>query len=273
MSNRYRWYALLVALNLGYFAHLPADHAVLNYPNFHDNPHLNERMQITIAPYLLPLDHPMKATLDSIFSKERVIQNEKTLTDAGFEIIAGPMPRSFIIVARHPQVPGFVFKIYLDSEERCREESPHWKSLAKRCAGAFGIRQIIKRNNFRYFSVPDKWLYILPLYPFSSVQNPEPIILIETDMELESYEVTKQMWKTGITQEYLDELYFILKKGFGGHGTVCLSVNVPFTKRGKFAFTDTESSRAKLNLKNIKKYLSEEMQQYWDSLINPKKGT
>jgi hypothetical protein len=264
---------ILAALFLSCSVHLSAGHAVFKYPNFYDNPYLTERMQVTIAPYLLPLDHPMKPKLDSIFSETRVVQDEKTLTDAGFEIIAGPMPRSFIIVARHPQVPGYVFKIYLDSEERCREENPHWKSLAKRCAGAFGIRQIITLGDIQHFSVPDKWLYILPLYPFSNVQNPEPIVLIETDMQLESYEVTKEMWKTAITKEYLDELYSILKQGFGGHGTACLSVNVPFTKQGKFAFTDTESSRAKLKLKNIKKYLSKEMEQYWDSLINPKDGT
>jgi hypothetical protein len=273
MSIRKKYGFILAALSLGCFANLSAGHAVFNYPNFYDNPYLTDRMQVTIAPYLLPLDHPMKPTLDSIFSQSRVVQDQKTLTDAGFQIIAGPMPRSFVIVARHPQVPGFVFKIYLDSEERCREENPHWKSLAKRCAGAFGIRQIITRNNIRHFSVPDKWLYILPLHPFSNVQNLEPIVLMETDMQLESYEVTKQMWKTGITEEYLDELYFILKQGFGGHGTACLSVNVPFTKQGKFAFTDTESSRAELRLKNIKKYLSKDMEQYWDGLINPKKGT
>lgn len=271
MGSKKKCGLILLALSLSYFANLSASHAVVNHPNFYDNPYLTERIQVTIAPYLLPLDHPMKETIDSIFSQARVTQNEKTLVDAGFEVIAGPMPRSFIIVARHPSVPGYVFKIYLDSEDRCREDNPHWKSLAKRCAGAFGIRKIIERERIRHFSVPDKWLYILPVYPFSNVQNQEPIILVETDMELESYDVTKQMWKTVITKDHLDELYSILKHGFGGHGTVCLSVNVPFTKRGKFAFTDTESSKATLKLKNIKKYLSKDMEDYWDSLINVSK--
>src|SRR5690242_4981015 len=82
--------------------------AALDYPHFNDNPYLTSRLRSAIAPYLLPLDHPMKPALDAIFSQSRVIENEKSLVDAGFELIAGPMPLSFIIVARHPQVPGYV---------------------------------------------------------------------------------------------------------------------------------------------------------------------
>ncbi|GEM_PF-2058784 len=261
----------LLAISLSCFANLSANHAVVDYPGFYDNPHLTEKMQVTIAPYLLPVNHPIMETVDAIFSQGRVTQNQQTLVDAGFEIIAGPMPRSFIIVARHPAVPGYVFKIYLDSEERCRDGLPHWKSLAYRCAGAYGIRKIIEREKIRHFSVPDKWLYLLPPLPFEEGKDPETVILIATDMELESYEVTKDMWRTIVTKEHLDELHAILKHGFGGRGTLVLSVNVPFTKRGKFAFTDTESHKAELKLKGIKKYLSKEMQQYWFSLIQESK--
>lgn len=241
--------------------------AALDYPHFNDNPYLTSRLRSAIAPYLLPLDHPAKPALDAIFSQSRVIENEKSLVDAGFELIAGPMPLSFIIVARHPQVPGYVFKIYLDSEKRCRKQVPHWQWLARRCAGAFGIRQIIEREKICYFAVPDKWLYLLPIYPYSKETNPQPVILMETDMEPVSYEETQRMWKTAATRKHLDELYCILKYGHGGNGTVFLYENVPFTKQGKFAFTDTEDPRAKLVLKNVKRYLSKDMQRYWESLI------
>lgn len=181
----YKLACVFLALSLSCFA------AALDYPNLKDNPHIDYRMQLQIAPYLLPLDHPMKPAIDSIFSQSRVIENERTLVDAGFEIIAGPMPYSFVIVARHPSIPGYVFKIYLDSEIRSRKQIPHWKWLYYRCTGAEGIRKIIKRKNIRHFLVPDKWLYVLP--PCSSVLNPQPIILMETDMEPESREVTEYM--------------------------------------------------------------------------------
>ena len=85
-------------------------------------------------------------------------------------------------------------------------------------------------------------------------------------MEPESLETSIQMWKTSITPEHLDEHYSILKHGLGGEGTMSLFVNVPATKHRKFAFTDTESLKVKLKLKNVKRYLSEEMALYWDSL-------
>jgi hypothetical protein len=260
--------ALFLALSLSCFATLSATDAALNYPNFKDNPFLDKRMQSSIAPFLLPLDHPIKPMLDSIFSTSRAIENERTLVDAGFTVIAGPMPFSFIIVARHPAVPGFVFKVYLDSESRLRKQIPHWKWLVRRCIGARGIRNVIKHENIRYFLVPDKWLYVLPVYPYSNVLNPQPIILVETDMEPESHQVSEHMWKTAVRSKHLDELYSILKQGYGGSGTLCLSHNVPYTKSGKFAFTDTEDRRADLKLTYIKKYLSKDMQHYWDSLIN-----
>lgn len=209
----------------------------------------------------------MKPTLDAIFSKSRAIENERTLVDAGFEIIADTMPRSFIVVVRHPEVPGYVFKIYLDSENRCRKEVPHWLALTRRCVGAQGIRKIIERKKIQHFAVPDKWLYLLPVYPYSNSLHPEPVILIETDMQLESKEVTKKMWKTAITEKHLDELYAILKHGYGGRSTISISTNVPFTKLGKFAFTDTEGDQSYLHLKHVKKYLSDDMKRYWDSLI------
>jgi hypothetical protein len=258
---------IFLVLSLSCFAALPAIDAALNYPNFRDNPFLDDGMRSQIAPYLLPLDHPMKAKLDSIFSQSRVIENERTLIDAGFVIIAGPMANSFVIVARHFAIPGYVFKLYLDSETRCRKQIPHWVWLARRCVGAEGIRNIIRRKKIRYFSVPDKWLYVLPVYPFSNVLNPQPVILMETDMEPESEEVTEQMWKTTITKKHLDELYSIFIHGYGGHGMVNLVANVPFTKRGKFAFTDTEDPPADLKLKKVTKYLSKDMQRYWNCLL------
>ena len=239
-----------------------------DYPNFQDNPLLDQRMRSRIAPFLLPLDHPMRATLDSIFSQSRVLENEQTFIDAGFLIIAGPMPNSFVIIARHPAVPGYIFKLYLDSESRYRKEIPHWIWLARRCAGAQGIRKIINHKKIRHFLVPDKWLYVPPVYPYSSSPNPQPMILMETDVEPESKEVSGHMWKTIVTRKHLDELYSILKHGYGGHGVINLPCNVPFTQCGKFAFTDTEDPRADLKLRYVKKFLSKEMQRYWDSLIN-----
>lgn len=221
-----------------------------------------------MADYLIPLDHPIKAALDSIFSQSRVLENERTLVDAGFEVLVPPYPNSYIIVARHPLVPGYVFKLNLDSETRSRENLPHWTWLVNRCEEAKKIRRAIKQKKIRHFSVPDKWLFVPPAYPFSSALKPQPVIVVETDMELVSVEESEHMWRYGIKTKHLDELYSIMKHGYGGRGVRYLANNVAYTKNNKFAFIDTEGPQAKdLNLKPIKKYLSKEMQKYWDSLI------
>jgi hypothetical protein len=267
MNRTGNFTSVFFALLLGCFVNLGAVDVDPAYPNFKNNPYLTGQMQEMMAPYLLPLDHPMKARLDAIFSHSRVIENLDALVDAGFSIVAGPMPISFVVVARHPHIPGYVFKLYPDSEKRSRKQRPHWQSLTTRCYGAREIKKIIERERIHHFTVPDKWLYILPIRPFSSSLAPEPVILMETDMELESRHVTKEKWKSGISREHLDELYAILKHGYGGNGTTYLSRNVPFTKRGTFAFTDTESQQREVNLEHVKIYLSKEMARYWDTLI------
>ncbi len=238
-----------------------------NYPNFFDNPLLTNPMRLKIVHHLIPLDHPIKATLDLIFSHSRVLENETTFLDAGFEVIVPPLPNSFIIVARHPAIPGYVFKLHLDSEERSRQQLPHWVWLVSRCAEAKKIRKVIKEKNIRYFSVPDKWLFVLPVYPCSNSLHPQPIILVETDMELVSSEETERMWKMGIKRKHLDELYSIIKHGYGGRSVLHLPSNIPLTKHGKFAFIDTEGPQSDINLKAVKKHLSKEMRDYWDTLV------
>ncbi len=266
-SNRF-YVFILVFLSLNCFAAAATSSVPQNYPNFEDNPLLTDQMRSKIADYLIPLNHPIKATLDSIFSQSRVLENERTLVEAGFEILVPPKANSFIIVARHPKVPGYLFKLNLDSETRSRKQLPHWLWLARRCAEAKKIRKIIKRNNIRYFSVPDKWLFVPPIYPYSSAVNPQPIIVVETDMQLVSKEESEYMWKKGIKTKHLDELYSIIKHGYGGSSVLFLVNNVPFTKNNKFAFIDTEGPQSDhLNYKFLKKYLSKEMQNYWDTLI------
>ncbi len=261
-----RIFFLILSLNC--FAIPLSVAASVDYPNVADNYLMPGDMRLQIMPFLLPLDHPMKAKLDAIFLRSRAVESERTLVDAGFEVIAGPMPNSYIMVVRHPEVPGYVFKLYLDSEKRIRKNIPHWVWLARRCAGARKIKKVIQAKKIKYFSVPDKWLYALPVYPFSSSSDPELVILMATDMELESLETTEQVWKNGIERKHLKELHAILKERYGGNSIVNLSANVPYCKNGKFAFTDTEDLRGHIRWDYVNKYLSKEMSHYWDTLTH-----
>lgn len=230
------------------------------YPNFDKNPLLNKKIKKEMAPHLLPLDHPMKPILDQIFSSSRVTRNVDTLQQAGF-IILRIKHSSFIIVAKHPSVEGYLFKIYPDSEARTRQNKPSWRWLLNRCVGANKIRKILKKHKIKHFVVPDKWIYPLPLFPTDGTQH--AVILMVKEMNLVSREKTKEAWRTLATPELLDELYTILKQGCGSN---FLSGNIPYTKEGTFAFIDTEYPDRNINLSKIKLYIPEELHSYWDQL-------
>lgn len=243
------------------------DHQILSenrkesYPNLSENPYLTKKMRSMIKPYLLPVANPLKPKLDAIFSYTRVVADEKSLIDAGFEIITSATG-SYVTVVRHPTVPGYIFKLYLDTETRFKDGIPNWEWLTKRCIGAAKIRHVIRTKNIRHFTIPDKWLYLLPTAPTTS--HGVPVIVVETDMQIEETQLTEIAWQTRITRKHLDELYAILKHGYG---TIGLVRNIPYTKNGTFAFTDTEYPVRPLKLKRALPYLSPEMQKYWAQLI------
>lgn len=239
-------------------------HLLGNYPNFEDHPLLTTTMQKMMAPHLLPLDHPAKPMLDLVFSKPKVLRNEESIRNAGFSIIT-IQPKSAMIVARHPLVPGFIFKMYRDLEPTGRNNIPGWECLTQRCANAKKVKKTLEKNHLRYFSVPDKWLYILPLNSHHIRKNQQPVVLIATDMEIETEENTRIAWKTAITHRHLDELYVILKAGYGSS---YLINNMPYTKHETFAIIDIEKPKRTFDLKRVEKYFSDDMQRYWRHLID-----
>ena len=232
-----------------------------SYPYFNDNPLLTKAMKKRFLPYLLPLNHPLKPSLDALFSSGRVTESKTTLEEAGFQILFS-QPRSFVTVARHPQFPGFIFKLYLDTETQLKYNFPSWYWLANRCEGAMRIRECIKKHHIRFFRVPDKWLYLLPVDPPSNGPIQQPVIVIETDMNLVSDSI--EVWKNVNDKEVLDELYQILSKGYGSHE---LGGNVPYSQNGQFVFIDTEYPLREIGLKRVKPYLSPKMADYWEHLI------
>lgn len=217
----------------------------------------NERFEELFISHLLPGDHPLRGWLDSVFSSSHVLDHENTLRAVGFEILAC-IPRHPAVV-KHPHIPGYIFKFYLNGEKkRPRDGILGVEWLLRRCVEAHNLRQWIQKQDIRHFIVPEKWLY-----PLSHGER-HPAVLVATDMELESQEMNIQAWKTLVSREQLDELYSILKEGYG---SVYLTGNIPYTKSGKFAFVDTEKPKQEHKLSKVKPYFSESMQSYWDELI------
>jgi hypothetical protein len=217
-------------------------------------------MKERFFPFLLPLDHPLKSQLDALFSSKHVTENKETLLEAGFVVLRYQLD-SFVTVARHPDFPGIIFKLYLDSETREVGSSPSWYWLANRCEGARKIRKYINKYQIKYFDVPDKWLYLIPL------STHHPVLVVETDMNL--VDDSQSIWKNLNNKTVLDELYKILSHGYG---SCKLDENIPYSEKGKFVFIDTEYPKRNLvlNSSKPKRFLSDKMGKYWDQLIDRK---
>lgn len=232
-----------------------------------ESPWLTKKSAKAISPHLLPTDHPAKPALDSIFKASRATLDVQAFINAGFTIIS-TQPRSFVIVASHPLLPGYLVKVQYDDELRLKGETPFWKWMVRRCEGAKKIRNIIKKKKLQHFKVARKWIYPLPASPgVPDAPNyaPKPIILLVEDMNLESLDMSINAWRNQMTPEHLDELYTIL---LVVGGSSYRPDNVALTKDGHFAFIDTEYPFLITDMKKITQYLSPEMQTYWYSLFN-----
>lgn len=235
---------------------------ISSYPNFTDNPCINQHMQRRMTSYLLPLNSPLKPVLDEIFASSGVIADENSLEQAGFSILYS-QKRSFIIVAKHPKVQGYLFKIYLDSRKVHKDNMVGWELLTTRCIVARKIKGIIRKQKIRHFTVADKWLYPVPPSTQRRLKA-EPVVLVVKDMQIHQGSASKRIWQKKVTRSHLNELYAILGKGYG---SPILHRNVPYTKSGKFAFIDTEYNRRKIHMTHVKRFLSPEMRSYWDYLM------
>ncbi len=242
---------------------------VSDYPNFSDNPRLTKRMKRLMSPYLLPLNSPLKRRLDQIFSKPGIIKNNKTLKRAGFSILFS-QKRSYIVVAKHPKVKGYLFKIYLDSKRVHKDGMRGWELLTTRCIVAKKIKRIIRKKHLRHFTVATKWLYPVPPPLKKAKAKAEPVVLLVKDMKIYNRKASRRVWETKANPRILKELYAVLKRGYG---SAFLHGNVPYTKKGKFAFIDTEYAKRKIPLPHVKHFLSKKMKIYWDRLTSrcPKK--
>lgn len=234
---------------------------LLGYPV---NPYVSSTRWKAMVPHFLPENHPIKATLDRIFS-ERITLTTSTLSKAGFPT---PYPRraSKTIVSTHAKLPGYFVKCFTDDQKSVDD----WRKLKRRIDGAERIKKAIVRNHYEeIFKVPKKWIYPLPNDPSppkgSSRKN---FILIAEDVNILAKEANYAAWKgKPMTKQKAEAVFTILNEE--GLCDSIFAFNIPFTKDdGKMAFIDTEQWHCwPVNFKRVREYFSPTMQKYWDNLV------
>lgn len=230
-----------------------------------NNPDIPSSVKKAVKKYLMRPDHPCFEKLQALCLQSRITANRTTIQNAGFTIL-DVYSTSGIVLVKHRDFPGYIFKIYLDDTAKTRGDIPGWRWLTDRCVGADNIRRLMARKNFQHFVVPEKALYAFPQEkdpPWSTRYSPQPVMLAVTEMDILPHE-TVNAWATLITKRHLDELYAVISLGYG---SVSIIPNIPYTKSGKFAFIDTEYPKRKLNFGIVSQHLSPEMRAYWELLV------
>jgi hypothetical protein len=235
-------------------------------PNIEHNRHITSSTEKKMRPYLLPLYHPMRRLLDHLCLKTRVTADEDSFHQAGFITIV-TRPRSYIRVAKHSKMPGYLVKVYLDTVLKEKYHKPSWKWLVLRCEGAEKIRNIIRYRQINNFVVANKWIYCLPPKPSppqSSQYMRHLALLLVTDMNLVPKKQNIDAWKSKITKKHLEELHTIISRA---KGSSYRADNIAYTKQGQFAFIDTEYPSKGPDFNSIRHYLNPKMRDYWDQLV------
>jgi hypothetical protein len=216
--------------------------------------------------YEIPPDHPVKSFLDQLFKKSRFIKNPDTLSRAGFTC-SGPRKHTGLIVARHPDTPGYIFKIYTDVQE-FHKRAFEYDLWMLRIEGARRIRDYIDARGWNSdFKVPYKWIYIIPKGTTRAEGYYEKrTILVEEDMELLKEKKNLERWRSdAVTPELLDKVYAILTDI--GLRDCAKPDNIPFSVDGRIAFIDTQTHDApEVPYHRLLNYLSKPNRQYWKSL-------
>lgn len=228
---------------------------------------LDEATYQAITPYFLPVDHPLQKKLAKIFTKsKRPIFSLATLRMSGFEYLGGNL-QTTIKVLRHPDLKGYVIKVFLDDSWFPND----WYNFWKRCRGAEAVRQAILAHGWEdEFEAPQKWIYELPepKKRLPAEVNQKYFILIAKDAKIASYEENKILWKSSaISEEKLIKLHTLMKET-GLVDSVYID-NIPFTKNGKIAFVDTEHfHRWPIPYYKLLPFLNTNKKDFWFSITS-----
>lgn len=185
---------------------------------------------------------------------------------AGFNPVK---PRKFthLVVTRHPSLPGYVIKAYLDCQ-RYYKNMPEHDIWIKRIQGAQAIQNLVTTHGWDHlFKIPKKWIYELPKNPAAPSEFIQKnYIIIEEDMELLTQAKNKKAWKSNyVSTEILADLHFILETL--GLKDCIKTHNIPFAKDGRIAFIDTQSTNEwPVKYKILTKCLSKQNSQIWKQI-------
>lgn len=251
------------------FSHIPLNQAICHIAKTIDkiyyvkDPAINQDVWNTVSPYLLPENHPIKSKLDRIFSSSRVTLDSESVRKAGFDNFK-PGRFSHAVVSKHSKLKGYLVKMFLDNEGGIID----WQRFLIRVTGSIAVRESINSHGYQHFmKVPNKWIYPLPSSPLPPPDySRKYFILVVEDMNILSSAKNKKMWASRPTKEFLNAVFTVLQEV--GLSDSIYPFNMPYSNDKKIAYIDLEYHHSwPIHFGLLLKYLSQEMQEYWKTLM------
>lgn len=174
---------------------------------------------------------PLSLDLKDLFDDRDMFDSPDDWRDAGFKLVRASTYTFKLMVAKHKDAKGYLFKKY-SSHVSLDEQLEKYE---RRLEGARRLRSFFQQRKFKHLLVPQKWLYELPK-KFTRERSAYVMIVEELpvfDRESPELEFKHRNIDTDVLRE-LCAVFFAFKK------LDFTAKNMPFTKKGQVAFIDTE---------------------------------
>jgi hypothetical protein len=176
----------------------------------------------------MPSADPASIDLKALFRDAAMFDSRSSWGVAGFEVF-NRSNNGKIMVARHPQVAGLLFKKYTSD----LSQKDQLQNFERRAEGSRQLRSFVDDQGLRRIVVPRKWILELP----RAVSRKETShVLVVDQIDLIGDEQTKDAYGR-IDPDVLAELCAVL---FRFRGMDSNGKNLPFTAGGRIALIDTE---------------------------------
>jgi len=167
---------------------------------------------------------------------ERSFRDVETFAKKGFVILRENHKKHdyVFVAAKHPLLEGYVVKAFLFGEKGLSFHFSEYtrQNFSARITNALKIKEFIEQKKCRFLTVPNKWIYEVPL---KNDKAPPCTLLLAEEMTLLSDNKKAYLH---LSKRQIEELCLVLTT----FGTCDFIVsNMPVTSRGKIAFIDTES--------------------------------
>lgn len=195
----------------------------------------------------MPFDDPASIDLRALFRDPDMFDSRRDWSAAGFQVF-NRSNNGKIMVARHPQVAGLLFKKYVSDVS----QKEQLKNFERRSDGSRRLRDFVESRQLSRVVIPRKWIVELPR-PLSRRESSH--VLVVEQIDLLDDDQTKEAYQR-IDPAVLADLCVVLHhfRGMDSNGK-----NLPFTSDGRIALIDTEHwdrGSSKSHLHHVGEYLS-----------------